>query len=84
MSTKKLYIFVNDGGDGSFSLRYTFDENLIKLLEERSNDLSYEDPGVDGDGLNYNILSVPVECTYESLGISKYSILEKDDFSIFR
>lgn len=77
---KTLYILVNDCGDGSYSLRYSLDETLIDWVKENQDTFCYPSPGFDGDGFNYKTLTIPDECTYESLGISKYSILEKTDF----
>lgn len=72
MQTKPLYILVADNGDGSNSLRYFFDTELLEHLEElySSGQLEYGFPGIDGDGLNCRVLNVPVECTAESLGIT--------------
>ena len=72
---KKLYILVNNCGDGSYSLCYTRDSDMIDRMQEAydNGDVDYEfTPGVDGDGFNYKILTIPDECTYESLGISEY------------
>lgn len=79
---KTLFIVVNDCGDGSYSLRYTFDEELINTVAEGADEdkYSYPSPGFDGDGFNYKELTVPDECTYESLGISKYAVLSLEDF----
>jgi hypothetical protein len=76
---KILYILVADGGDGSYSLRYTFDTELIHKLEHFNGDGS-RDAGFDGDGFNPNILTVPDDSTYESLGISKYSVVNAEDY----
>ncbi len=74
MTTKKLFVLVSDSGDGSYSVRYTFNEEWIKLQEQRDadGDFAYDgsDIGVDGDGFHYDWLNVPVECTLESLGVS--------------
>jgi hypothetical protein len=72
---KKLYVLVSDGGDGSYSTHYTFDEQWINKQEQRDadGDFGYDgyDLGVDGDGFHYKVLTVPDECTLESLGIHK-------------
>lgn len=78
---KTLYILVNDCGDGSYSLRYTLDSDLIHEIESSSDEYCYPSPGFDGDGFNYNTLNIPDECSYESLGISKYQILSKEDYT---
>jgi len=69
---KNLFVLVADGGDGSYFTRYTFNAEWIKSqTEKHDNDqLDYEFAlGVDGDGFHYEILTVPNECTLESLGI---------------
>jgi hypothetical protein len=70
---KKLFVLVGDGGDGSYSTNYTFDTAWIEKQAERhqNGESDYEyDLGVDGDGFHYTTLTVPDECTLESLGIS--------------
>ena len=69
--SKKLFVLVNDLGDGSFSPIYTFNEEWIKRQEEldEEGELEYPDIGCDGDGFHYDILLVPDECTLKSLGI---------------
>jgi len=70
--SKKLFLLVNDCGDGSYSIKYTFNEAWIERQQERydNNELDCQyDAGVDGDGFNYKILTVPDECTLESLDI---------------
>lgn len=68
---KKLFILVHDLSDGSFSTVYTFNEEWIKKQEElyEEGELEYPDIGCDGDGFHYDVLTVPDECTAESLGI---------------
>jgi hypothetical protein len=68
---KKLYVLVNDGGDGSYYPQYTFNEEWIKKMDDADADgnLEYGNIGVDGDGFHYETLTVPDECTLESLGI---------------
>lgn len=78
MKTKPLYILILDGGDGSYYPVYTFDTDVITELESR--DLGYGDIGVDGDGFHYDILNVPADCTYESLGITNpFDLKEYDE-----
>lgn len=69
---KKLFLLVSDGGDGSYSIRYTMNEEWINSQQEKydNDELDYNSPGVDGDGFNYTTLTIPNECTLESLGIS--------------
>lgn len=79
-ATKTLFIVITDSGDGSNGLQYTFDAELISWLDENQDSLG--DSYQSGDGLQVRTLNVPVECTYESLGISKWSILDKANFDI--
>ena len=71
--SKKLFVLTSDSGDGSYHPRFTFNEEWIALQEERdrNGELSCEyDIGVDGDGFHFVELTVPDECTLESLGVS--------------
>ena len=77
MMTKPLFLLVSDGGDGSYSISYTLDPETIRLREEAYDRDEYEhgDPGIDGDGFHYDTIQVPVDATYESLGISEWHVL---------
>lgn len=68
---KKLFALVSDGGDGSYSTWFTMNEEFIAAHQERydNDELENGDLGVDGDGFHYDTLTVPDECTLESLGI---------------
>lgn len=68
---KKLFVLINNGGDGSCYPEYTFNEEWIKEQEEKADrdELEYDDIGCDGDGFHYDVLTVPDEATLESLGI---------------
>lgn len=68
---KKLFVLVSDGGDGSYYTRYTFNEKWIKEQEEKhkNGELEYGSAGYDCDGFHYQTLTVPDECTLDSLGI---------------
>lgn len=44
---KKLFILVEDGGDGSYYPRYTFNKEWIKKCENNDN-LCYPDLGCEG------------------------------------
>jgi hypothetical protein len=70
---KKLFILIADGGDGSYYPQFTFDEQWIAKQEQKYADgkIGYPDLGCDydGDGFHYETLTVPNECTLESLGI---------------
>lgn len=65
----KLYMLIQNSGDGSYSIRYTLDANLISKLEN-----------FDGDGFNPRSIEVPDGSTYESLGISQWSIAQPSDY----
>lgn len=71
MATKTLFILINDGGDGSFYPRFTFNAEWIAMMDEKDDagDLCWPTIGCDGDGFHYTTLTVPEECTLESLGI---------------
>lgn len=71
MGTKLLFVLVSDGGDGSYYPNYTFNEDWINRRQKKYEDDELEsgDLGVDGDGFHYSTLTVPEECTLESLGI---------------
>ncbi len=75
---KNLYILISDGGDGSYYPQYTMNAELIAKLELAADEerMTYENGlGCDGDGFHYETLTVPDECTPESLGIR---VLEDD------
>ena len=78
METKKLYILIEDLGDGSRTLRYSLDSNIVEswAAAHDRNELDYDAPGVDGDGFSYKILNVPTDMTYTMLGISETYILK--------
>lgn len=78
MSTKTLFMVITDSGDGSNGLGYTFDSELIQLMDDHQDQL--DDSYQSGDGLQVRRLQVPVECTYESLGISKWSVLDRKNY----
>jgi 6-phosphofructokinase len=73
MATKELYIVIVNGGDGSYSSQYTFNKEFIDKMEkmeaESDPDFDYESYS-DGDGFHYDVLTVPEECTLESLGVT--------------
>lgn len=70
--SKTLYVLTSDCGDGTRSVSYTFDESWIKRQKERydNDELDYDSIGCHSDGFHYGTLTVPDECTYESLGIN--------------
>lgn len=70
--SKKLFVLVNNAGDGSYHPVYTFNKEWIDSMEERAenDELDPEsDVGFDGDGFHYDTLLVPDDTTLESLGI---------------
>lgn len=81
LNTKSLYILIRDGGDGSYNPVFTLDKSVIDRLQERDDagELEHGEPGVDGDGFHYTTLTVPADASYESLGISKYSVVDCDE-----
>lgn len=70
--SKKLFIIVADGGDGSYYPRYTMDAELVERISRLvDNDvLDYDSGLTDGDGFHYSTVTIPDECTPESLGVS--------------
>lgn len=82
---KTLFVLVSDGGDGSYSTQYTFNEEFIQKMDDayNSGQLDYCSMGCDGDGFHYDTIKVPDECTYESMGISDcsegYEFEEEED-----
>lgn len=68
---KKLYVLTANNYDGSYSIKSTFDQELINDMEEayssRNGTFDYEQ-FADGDGFNYETWNVPEECTPESMG----------------
>ncbi|UAV89713.1 VWA domain-containing protein [Pseudomonas phage COT4] len=79
MSTKTLFMVITDSGDGSNGLHYTFDSELIQLMDDNQDQLG--DSYQSGDGLQVRRLQVPEQCTYESLGISKWSVLDRKNYA---
>lgn len=77
--SKTLFIVITDSGDGSNGLHYTFDADLISLMEDNQDELG--DSYQSGDGLQVRHLQVPDECTYESLGIYEWSVLDRNNYS---
>lgn len=79
-ATKNLYVFINDGGDGSYSAQYTFNDEWVAAMQEKydNGELDYDAVGCDGDGFHYDVLTVPAECTLKSLGIH-YDLADSDD-----
>ena len=76
--SKSLYILIQNMGDGSNSLSYSLDPDIVDGWREayRQSKLDYDAPGVDGDGFTARTLKVPDDATYESLGIHEFMILE--------
>lgn len=75
---KKLYILISNNGDGSGSVRATFDEALINEMQEKYDEgdgFDFE-TWSDGDGFHYSTWNVPDECTAESMGFRE---LKRED-----
>lgn len=78
-NSMKIYILISDNGDGSSSINYVNDPEIINKLNDLDDRglLDYDNcAGVDGDGFHYDTITVPDTCTEESLGI-KFSSLEQ-------
>lgn len=70
MKTKNLYVFTTDNSDGSIGTSFIMDEEIASFMLDPKNESLMLDLGyIDGDGICPSILTVPEECTYESLGI---------------
>lgn len=69
---KKLFILTKDLGDGSYYPAFIMDEEVIRKIEVEMALIEgkYGCLGCDGDGFHYKEVSLPDECTPESLGIS--------------
>lgn len=79
-ATKTLFIAISDSGDGSQALFYSFDRELIS----RMSNADYDDIGenwMSGDGFQYDTLNVPEHFTMEDLGISQWSVLDRNNYS---
>lgn len=74
---KHIYLLIQSNADGSSSIRYVLDPNVIIVLQEAYDKdlIDYESaPGIDGDGFNYQTLNIPENLTAKDLGISDWSI----------
>lgn len=83
MKTKPLFIFIKDGGDGSYYPYFTMDVELLAKLQKAADEdrMDYENGiGCDGDGFHYETVQVPVECTAESMGITMLDADYADEF----
>lgn len=67
---KTLYILISSNGDGSYSTNFTFDSELIDTMRAMYYKGKLDDRWIDGDGFQYTTLSLPDECTAESLGVT--------------
>jgi len=70
--SKELYVLVQDSMDGSYIPKFTFSKEWITKAEKLHDDgkLGWDDiVGIDGDGFHYTTITVPDECTLQSLGI---------------
>jgi hypothetical protein len=68
---KNLYVLMSNNGDGSSSIRATFDGKLVEEMQNQydEGELDFE-TWADGDGFHYSTWTVPDECTPESIGFS--------------
>ena len=73
---KKVFELISDSGDGSYHVNHTMDETFVAFLKQRYDrgECEHDDMGCDGDGFHYSVLSVPVECTPESMGFTDVSL----------
>ncbi len=69
--SKKLFVLIGDGGDGSYNAQYTLNERWIAEQQEKydNDEIEYGSLGVDGDGFHYDTILVPDDATLESLGV---------------
>ena len=77
---KELYVIVRNCGDGSSYVGYTFNKAYLDKLHDQydNDDPEFDYEGLaDGDGFHYDTLTVPDECTLESLGIH-YDFAKED------
>lgn len=77
----KLYLLVNDGGDGSYHISYSLSRAKIEELQAKydNGDADCGDVGVDGDGFHYSTIEVPDGSTAASLGLSDWQLLENEE-----
>ena len=74
----QLHILIKNNGDGSSGPRFVLDPVVLQACQDNFED-SEEHPGVDGDGFHYTSINVPEGSTAESLGISQYSVITKQN-----
>lgn len=80
---KRIFLLVDNNGDGSMSIKFVLDENLILAMGQADQKglLDCENhAGCDGDGFHYQIINVPADFTPEIMGISEYSIITPENF----
>ena len=82
MATKPLYVMGKDNGDGSCRVVFVLDRAVINALERKYEEgtLEYTAPGFSGEGLSYDTLNIPSECTPESLGISVWTVEDVKEY----
>lgn len=80
-ATKTLFLLISDGGDGSQSIAFSFDAELVGLMQDDTDFNVIGENWMSGDGLQVTTMQVPVECTMESLGVSKWSILDRANYT---
>jgi len=68
---KNLYVLTSNNGDGSSSVRATFDAELIQEMEDKYSEGDFDfERWSDGDGFHYSTWTVPDECTPKSMGFN--------------
>ena len=74
----QLHILIKNNGDGSSSNLFILDPDVLAACEAHF-ECSETHPGVDGDGFHYASINIPDNSTIESLGLSEWDILSKED-----
>jgi len=79
--SKTLFMLISDGGDGSQSIAFSFDAELVGLMEDDVDFAVIGENWMSGDGLQVTTIQVPDECTMESMGISKWAVLDRANYT---
>jgi hypothetical protein len=77
---KTLFLLISDGGDGSQSIQFSFDDELVGLMQDDHDFAVIGENWMSGDGLQVTTIRVPDECTMESLGVSQWSVLDRANY----
>jgi hypothetical protein len=78
---KTLFLLISDGGDGSQSIQFSFDDELVGLMQDDIDFAVIGENWMSGDGLQVTKMQVPDECTMESMGISQWSVLDRNNYT---